>query len=98
MNTPVNPSFTIYKWSVRGYTLHGNVSMMEFRIYEEEGLCYLCSDSKALISCAATVQLICAFVFACNNRFSMTWLIIIIYIVLPYQLLFNSQIDGSVSQ
>ena len=28
MNTPVNPSFTIQKWGVRGCTLHGHVSMM----------------------------------------------------------------------
>ena len=27
-NTPVNPSFTIYKWGVRGYTLFGHVCMM----------------------------------------------------------------------
>ena len=28
MYTPVNPNFTISKWGVRGYTLHGHVSMM----------------------------------------------------------------------
>ena len=28
MYTPVNPSFTIYKWGVRGCTLNGHVSMM----------------------------------------------------------------------
>ena len=28
MYTPVNPKFTIYKWGVRGYTLHGHVSIM----------------------------------------------------------------------
>ena len=26
--TPVNPSFTIKKWDVRGYSLHGHVFMM----------------------------------------------------------------------
>ena len=32
---------------------------------------YLCSETKTLISCAATVQLICAFVFAyARGRFS----------------------------
>ena len=30
MYTPVNPSFTIQKWGVKGYTLHGHVSMMVF--------------------------------------------------------------------
>ena len=25
MYTPVNPSFTIYKWGVRGSLLHGNM-------------------------------------------------------------------------
>ena len=28
MDIPVNPSLTIYMWSVRGLTLHGHVSMM----------------------------------------------------------------------
>ena len=28
MDTPVNPSFTIYKWGVRGSSLHGHVFMM----------------------------------------------------------------------
>ena len=28
MNTHVNPSITIYKWSVRGSLLHGYVSVM----------------------------------------------------------------------
>ena len=28
MYTPVNPSFIIQKWGVRGYTLHGLVIMM----------------------------------------------------------------------
>ena len=30
MNIPVNPSFTIKKWGVRGYTLHRLVIMMMF--------------------------------------------------------------------
>ena len=29
MYTPVNPIFTMLKWGVRGYTLHGLVSMMK---------------------------------------------------------------------
>ena len=37
---------------------------LKFWIEEVEGLCYLCSKTKALISCAVTVQLICTFVFA----------------------------------
>ena len=28
MYTPVNPSFTIYKWGLMGYTLHGHVILM----------------------------------------------------------------------
>ena len=28
MNTPINPSFTIWKWRVKGCTLHGPVCMM----------------------------------------------------------------------
>ena len=28
MYTPVNPSFTIYKWGVRGCSLHGHVIMI----------------------------------------------------------------------
>ena len=28
MYTPVNPSFTILKWGVRGSTFHGYISMM----------------------------------------------------------------------
>ena len=28
MYTRVNPSFTIFKWGVRGYTLHGHVILM----------------------------------------------------------------------
>ena len=28
MYTPVNPSFTIYKWGVRGYKTHGHVILM----------------------------------------------------------------------
>ena len=31
MYTPVNPSFTIYKWGVTGCTLHGHVSMMKLK-------------------------------------------------------------------
>ena len=29
MYTPVNPNFTIYKWVVRGSTIHGHISMMD---------------------------------------------------------------------
>ena len=28
MYTPVNPSFTIYKWEVRGSSFHGHVFVM----------------------------------------------------------------------
>ena len=49
---------------------------LKFRILEEEGLYYLCSKKKALISCAVTAQLICGFVFAyAKAGFLMTCLI-----------------------
>ena len=32
MYTPVNPSFTIYKWDVEGCTLHGHISTMQYTI------------------------------------------------------------------
>ena len=37
MYTPVNPSFTIYKWGFRGSKLYGHVFVTE------------CSDAKAII-------------------------------------------------
>ena len=44
---------------------------LKFRIKEVEGLFYLCSEKKALISCAVIAQLICVFVFAyAKTRFS----------------------------
>ena len=43
---------------------------MKFRIQEEEGLFYLCSENKAAISCMDTTQLICAFFANAKNRFS----------------------------
>ena len=45
---------------------------LKFWIYEVEGLFYLCSENKeAQISCTATPQLTCAFVFAsAKSRFS----------------------------
>ena len=43
---------------------------LKFRIYEAEGLYYLCSEIKALISFAVTAKLICVFVFAyAKSRF-----------------------------
>ena len=33
MYTPVNTNFTIYKWVVRGYALHGHVSMMKIQCH-----------------------------------------------------------------
>ena len=38
MYTPVNPSFTIYKWGVRGSSLHGNVFVMRNQIVSEASL------------------------------------------------------------
>ena len=34
-NTPVNPSFTIYKWGITGYKSHGHVILMS-AIYNME--------------------------------------------------------------
>ena len=42
--------------------------MLEISDLEEEGLYYPCSKTKALISFAVTVKLICVFVFAYANR------------------------------
>ena len=43
---------------------------LKLLIYGVEGLYYLCTKTKALISCAFTAQLICAFVFAyAKSRF-----------------------------
>ena len=36
---PVNPSFTIQKWGVRGYSLHGLVSMMFYTFAKQNRLC-----------------------------------------------------------
>ena len=42
--TPANPSFTIRKWGLRGYTLHRHVFLMHFQIISEGfptfSLCY----------------------------------------------------------
>ena len=47
------------------------VKGLKFWIYEVEGLYYLCSETKWLISCAVNAQLICAFAFAyAKRRFS----------------------------
>ena len=47
MYTTVNPSFTIKKWGVRGYTLHGLVIMMtSFCIVV--AMCDLVHDVKAM--------------------------------------------------
>ena len=44
---------------------------LKFLIQEEEGLYYLRSENKALISLAVNVQLMCVFVFAyAKSRFS----------------------------
>ena len=37
---------------------------LKFRIKKVEGLYYVCSETKALISFAVTAKLICVFVFA----------------------------------
>ena len=37
---------------------------LKFWIEEEEGLYYLCSETKVLINCVVTVQLFCTFVLA----------------------------------
>ena len=42
MYTPVNPSFTIYKWGVRGSSLHGHVFVIRFTG------CYICARNRQL--------------------------------------------------
>ena len=41
---------------------------LKFWIWKVEDLYYLCSEKKALTSCAVTAKLICVFVFACAKR------------------------------
>ena len=41
MYTPVNPNFTISKWGVRGYTLHGHVDMMIQPLTDQNCSCFL---------------------------------------------------------
>ena len=41
---------------------------LKFRIFEVDGLYYLCSETKALISFAVTAKLICLFVFRIIKR------------------------------
>ena len=44
---------------------------LKFHIWEVEGLFYLCSENKAVISFAVTAKLICVFAFAyVKSRFS----------------------------
>ena len=43
------------------------VKSFKFQIHEEEGFTICVAKTKALISCAVTVQLICAFVFTYAN-------------------------------
>ena len=43
MYTPVHPSFTIQKWGVRGYSLHGLVFVMG----TEKNICPSCHSLKA---------------------------------------------------
>ena len=48
---------------------------LKFRVLQEVGLYYLCSEKKAQISCVVTAQLISGFVFAyAKPGFLMTWL------------------------
>ena len=42
---------------------------LKFRLKVEEELYYLCGKRKVLISCAATAQLICVFVFAYAKKY-----------------------------
>ena len=36
MYTPVHPSFTVQKWGVRGYSLHGHVFVMRLEAQSED--------------------------------------------------------------
>ena len=38
MYTPVHPSFTLQKWGVRGYSLHGLVFVIDTGVYNAEVL------------------------------------------------------------
>ena len=55
------------------------VRCLKFGVSEEEGFYYLCSKKKALIFCAVTTLLNCAFVFAyaksklCHNAAHLMW-------------------------
>ena len=54
MHTPVNPSFTIEKWGVRGSSLHGHVIMMNYLSIVKRSAC-------------AVWYVICAFGFHISN-------------------------------
>ena len=41
MYTPVNPSFTILKWGVRGYKVHGHVILMARTLLTKEFVKFL---------------------------------------------------------
>ena len=45
--TPVNPSFTIQKWGIRGYIVHGHVCVMSTVV--ATGVTQKCQKRKKLI-------------------------------------------------
>ena len=56
MYTPVNPSFTIQKWGVRGYKSHGNVILMLSKYQAFQSLLvnvhcilFVCHDAAKLL-------------------------------------------------
>ena len=46
MYTPINPNFTIQEWDVRGFTLHGHVSMMRRKLTVEVSSRHYCILDK----------------------------------------------------
>ena len=55
----------------RAVTPHKMARGLKFQIWEEDGLFYLRSKTKGVISCTFSAQLICAFIFAsAKYRFS----------------------------
>ena len=60
------PTFWFRTWSDTNQAVqpHKIARDLKFQILEVEGLYYLCSENKALISFAVTAKLICVLVFA----------------------------------
>ena len=64
------PAFWFLTWSDtnQAVQLQKMARGLKFWVKKVEGLYYLCSENKALISFAVTAKLICVFVFAYAKR------------------------------